>query len=795
MNLQLKEDYLDLRKKIMVKDFSRMNPMQREAVFCVNGPVLILAGAGSGKTTVLVNRVANMVKYGDAFHSTYMPEYITEDDLALMRSYLNGGEASYEEIVRLCAINPIRAYQILTITFTNKAAGELKERLSNMLPDQAQDIMACTFHSLCVRILRREIERLGFNKNFTIYDTDDSVRVIKDCLKRLNIDEKSFTPKSLVSAVGRVKDDLISPDEYTEQAQNDYRSKLIAKIYREYQASLKNAQALDFDDIIYYTVKLFETNPEVLEYYQNRYRYIMVDEYQDTNHAQYRLISLLSRKHKNLCVVGDDDQSIYKFRGATIENILSFENQFENVMVIRLEQNYRSTQTILDAANSVIANNLERKGKNLWTDNGKGEKVYSFRGTDEFAEAAFVAKTIEHNVENGAKYSDHAILYRMNAQSNSLENYFVRASIPYKIIGGLRFFERKEIKDILAYLCVINNQADSVRLKRIINEPKRGIGDTTVAAAEEISRTLGVSLFEVMETADQYQPLSRKSAALMEFAKMIRGLAGGLEGTPLDIFYDAVLQNTGYMDYMRSLGDEGITRIENLNELQSNLIKYEEQNEAADLSGFLEEVALFTDLDSYDGEQDNVVMMTMHSAKGLEFPYVFIIGMEEGIFPGMQSMYDPAQIEEERRLAYVGLTRAKKQLYVTSAASRLLFGSTQKNKTSRFLREIPQELIESEDMTLAVRHASSSELHTHGQKGSSNGSTLGISGGKTAASRQTAAPAPLQYGAGDRVHHGIFGEGMVLSVTPMGGDYLVEIAFDTKGTKKIMANFAKLTKL
>lgn len=676
MDHRFYEEYTALKRRILEKQFSRMNQQQLEAVFQIKGPLLILAGAGSGKTTVLVNRVSYLVRFGNAYHSRFMPPQIAEDDMVFLRQAAQGGQASQERLTALLADQPPRPWNVLAITFTNKAANELKSRLEDSLGPMAQDITAATFHSACVRILRREIERLGYSRNFTIYDTDDSLKVIKEAMKALHMEEKLFAPKAVLSAIGRAKDVLQGPAEMMRQAGTDYRMGSIAKVYEKYQAALKSADAVDFDDIIVLTVRLLEQFPEVLSYYQNRYRYIMVDEYQDTNHAQYRLVSLLAAGHGNLCVVGDDDQSIYKFRGATIENILSFEEQFEKARVIRLEQNYRSTKRILDAANEVIANNTARKGKSLWTGNGEGDKICLYRAGDERAEALFITEEITAHVAAGEAYSDHAVLYRMNAQSGEIERALVKAGIPYKIVGGLRFYERKEIKDLIAYLSVLNNPSDTVRLTRIINEPKRGIGDATVAAVLELSAQVGVHPLKIMSEADQYQRLQRRAAPLRSFADMMQGLMEKALEEPLEILLDAVLDDTGYLSMLQLQGFEGQTRIENIDELRSAIIKFQQESPEGTLSDFLEEVALYTDLDRADLQDDSVTLMTMHSAKGLEFPYVFVAGCEEGIFPGRMSMNSPDEIEEERRLAYVAITRAKKKLYLTTAAQRMLFGQT-----------------------------------------------------------------------------------------------------------------------
>ena len=721
-----------------------LNARQVEAVIHKDGPMLVLAGAGSGKTTVLIARVERLIESG------------------------------------------VRPWNILTITFTNKAADELKNRLVAKLGTEAADVFASTFHSMCVRILRRDGEKIGIPKSFTIYDADDSLRVVKKCLKAINLDEKQFAPRPIAGAISHAKESLEQPKELAANAEKtgDFRQKIVARVYAEYQKELHEAGALDFDDLLCETVRLFRESPETLEYYQNRWRYIMVDEYQDTNHVQYMLVALLAQKYKNICVVGDDDQSIYKFRGATIENILSFERQFPGAKVVRLEQNYRSTQNILSAANKVIEHNLERKGKTLWTANGDGSKITVRRCVDEDSEASFVADKVLDGVSVGKKYSDFAVLYRMHAQSNSIEHAFTRAGIPYKIIGGLRFYERKEIKDLLAYMSVITNPADNLRLVRIINEPKRGIGDTTVAAAERLSDATGLSLFEIFEHADEYADLSRRSSVLMHFTDTIKSLAEEAESFDAESFFDSLCEKTGYLDMLRAQGAEGEGRIENIGELKTNLMKYEEAAEQPELAGFLEEVALYTDLDRME-ETDSVLMMTLHSAKGLEFPSVFVVGMEEGVFPGMQAIYDMNEMEEERRLAYVGMTRAKRNLYLTAAASRMIFGQTNHNRISRFIEEIPDEYKEFFDETERRRQ----NVSYHFEEAPSGR----IRTEKTF----SAAPQKAQgtvFGVGDRVRHKVFGGGTVLAASPMAGDTMLEIAFDTKGTKKLMANFAKLTK-
>lgn len=720
---------------------SRLNEKQIEAVNHTEGPLLILAGAGSGKTTVLIERVAHLMETG------------------------------------------VRPWNILAITFTNKAADELRTRLSGQLGTPAGDVFASTFHSMCVRILRRDIGKLGISTSFTIYDSDDSQRVAKRCMKDLNIDDKKFSPKMILGIIGRAKDSLETPDMMEARANqsSDFRLTVAARIYRSYEKELASANALDFDDLLCYTVRLFREFPEVLEYYRDRWRYIMVDEYQDTNHVQYVLVSMLADKYKNLCVVGDDDQSIYKFRGATIENILSFESQFPGAKVIRLEQNYRSTQNILDAANNVIKNNTARKGKELWTANGEGERITVRRTQNEEAEALFVANTILDNVSHGQKYSEHAILYRMHAQSNSIERAFIRAGVPYKVIGGLRFYERKEIKDVLAYLAVMANPTDNLRLTRIINTPKRGIGDATIDSALEISTATGIPLFEILSHADEYSALTKRAPVLKHFTDMMSELIDLCETEEPDALYDKLLEDSGYLAMLKAEGPEGETRIENVNELKTNIAKYMENSADPSIAGFLEEVALYTDLDRLE-ESDSVLMMTLHSAKGLEFDNVFIVGMEDGIFPGTSAIYEADEMEEERRLAYVGITRARKKLCLTAAATRMMFGQTGRNLPSRFLREIPEELTKFTDETVTTRSCGFNNKPIT-EKVFNQGFTKAQQG----EAHETFAP-------GDIVTHKTFGKGMVLKADPMSGDCLLEIAFDKVGTKKLMANFARLTK-
>lgn len=778
-------DLINLRKEVIKKYFTHMNDMQFEAVTTVNGPLLILAGAGSGKTTVLVNRIANLVKFGDGYRSTYCPT-VTEDDIKAGEDYLNGVTDFVPDGV--FSVRQVRPWQILAITFTNKAAGELKERIAARLGEDASDIWAGTFHSVCGRILRRYAESIGYTSHFTIYDTDDQRRLMKQIMKAHEIDEKFLPPKRVLSAISDAKEKLISPAEYKAQAGDDLRLKTVAELYRIYQKRLMEADAMDFDDMIFNTVRLLQTDSDALSYCTGKFRYVMVDEYQDTNHAQYELVRLLSSGENNICVVGDDDQSIYRFRGATIENILNFEDEYGNARVIRLEQNYRSTSNILDAANAVIKNNRGRKGKTLWTDNGTGEKISVFTADDERGEARYIADRILENVKNGAKFSDHAVLYRMNAQSGSVENVFARSGIAYRVIGGLRFFDRKEIKDVIAYLQLVNNNNDDLRLRRIINEPKRGIGETTMSNAAQIAAELGISLFEVIKRADEFAALSRAAVRLRSFCDIIDELTEMSADISVSELLAEILEKTGYRQYLTESGEEPEKqeeRLQNVAEFASTIAQYEQDAQEPSLSDFLEQTALVSDIDSLDESEDRVVLMTIHSAKGLEFNNVFLIGMEEGIFPGNQSIYSGAEeMEEERRLAYVAITRAKKTLTVTNAYMRMLFGSTNRNMPSRFLKEIPEELCSFE----GYRRAPAKSEYSSGRT-----SYLDIN----AYSKAPAAPktSAAKYAAGQKVSHKVFGEGLILSVKPMGGDTLLEVAFNTVGTKKLMAAYAKLTVL
>lgn len=765
-----------------------MNDMQRKAVFRVNGSLLIIAGAGSGKTTVLCNRVANMLRFGNAYHDEE-ERALSDDDARFLERFptLEKTPEELECLSRIVSVSPVAPWNILAITFTNKAAGELKDRLHSMVGDDADKITAATFHSACVRILRREIENLGFRSSFTIYDDDDSKRVIKEAMKKLNIDEKLIGVKVIKNKISRCKDRMISAEEFAVQAQQSAELLEIraAQVYTEYQNALTAASALDFDDIIYLTVKLFEKCPDVLEHYRNLYKYIMVDEYQDTNYAQYRLVSLLAGESGNLCVVGDDDQSIYRFRGATIENILNFEKQYRGCEVIRLEQNYRSTENILNAANAVIAHNTQRKDKHLWSSLGDGEKIQIINYPTEAVEAKSVADIILEGVQNGAKFSDYALLYRSNALSRSFEGALARSGVPYKIVGGVRFYDRKEVKDIISYLALLNNPYDMIRFRRVINEPKRGIGDATVDEVVSIAEGMRMSPIEVCRSADTLPSLTRKAAALKAAANLFDELDELADTARLDELIDAVVLRSGYKQMLEASGEEGATRLENINELKSNALQLLEETPDATLPDFLEQVALVSDLDSYDAQTDRVSLMTIHSAKGLEFGTVFLVAAEDNIFPSYMSLSDPVEMEEERRLAYVAITRAKRRLYVTHTSYRMLYGKSSVNRLSTFMREIPEEYCE--------KHGERKKSDKPLQKPQKR-DYLGEQ-----AAKRTVTASPIVTGetfaAGDRVTHNVFGEGTVAAAKQMGNDCMLTIDFDNGQQKKLMANFARITKI
>lgn len=794
-----KSEILALRRAVLEKDFARMNDRQKQAVFTVNGPLLILAGAGSGKTTVLINRIANILRYGDAYNSTYLRDDLDENDIAACKAYIENGTPLTTESQEHLSVSACAPWRIMAITFTNKAAGELKDRLCTMLGETANDIWASTFHSTCARILRRDGERIGYSSHFTVYDTDDQRRLMKSILKELDISEKNITPKSILNEISRAKDSLISPAEYALTVGDDFRLKIISRAYTTYQKRLEDADAMDFDDLINKVVELFKKCPDVLEYYQNRFRYLMVDEYQDTNHAQYTFVRMLAEKSGNLCVVGDDDQSIYKFRGATIENILSFENTFQNATVIRLEQNYRSTQNILDAANAVIAHNTERKGKTLWTQNGTGAMIHLHTAENETDEAERITKIILDGVAAGRKFSDYAVLYRMNSQSLTFERNFAKSGVPHRIIGGTRFYERREIREMIAYLSVINNPSDEMRLRRIINTPKRSIGDRSVEVAAQIGQQTGETLFEVVSHAKDYPALSRAANKMTLFAAQMQGLIelNNDEEVTLGELYDELVERIDYLNFLKTDDPESAEdRAANVQELASNLRRFEEENPEGTLSDFLEEVSLITDIDNYDNNADSVVLMTVHSAKGLEFPVVFLPGMEENIFPGMASVYVPSEVEEERRLAYVAITRAKEELYIFHAESRMIFGMTNRNRVSRFVEEIPETLVEhtrSRDYSARpVSMPSFGGAKPFGEAPKTK--SVAEAGGFTPKPRVKPTPAGT-YRVGDTVLHKAFGTGLIVSATPMANDTLLEVAFDKVGTKKLFANFARLTKV
>ncbi len=802
-------------RRAIARDFQRLNQQQRQAVLDTQGPLLLLAGAGSGKTTVLINRVANLMKYGRGSDSDFVPDWVTEEDLDFLETYAQTGEGDPLRQQELCALDPAAPWTILAITFTNKAAGELKDRLSAMLGPQAEDVWASTFHSACVRILRRDIQRLGFASSFTIYDTDDSLRVIKDCLKELNLDDKQFPPRSVLGYISRAKDEMLLAEDYLAQKEKegDYRLMKIAGIYQAYQRRLWEASALDFDDIILHTVRLLLQFADVREFYQKKFRYVLIDEYQDTNHLQYLLASTLAGGSKNFCVVGDDDQSIYRFRGATIENILSFEEQYPGCRTIRLEENYRSTGRILAASNGVIRHNQGRKGKELWTKAEEGEPVTLHTAMNESDEAQYVASRILDSFSQGRAWKDHAILYRMNAQSNQLENACKRAGIPYRIIGGTRFFDRAEVKDMLAYLAVLNNPADDLRLQRIINNPPRGIGAKTVDTAQQIAAAEDSCLYAVIDNPRLYPQLERSAAKLAAFTQMMGELAALLPTMTLDEFYEELMVRTGYAAMLETKNTvEDRTRLENIRELLTSIRGYmENAGEQANLAGFLDEIALYTDLDSTGPDQDCVLMMTMHAAKGLEFPVVFVVGAEEGIFPSIRAIGEVEEMEEERRLCYVAMTRAKQRLYLTCAGQRMLFGRTSANRPSRFLEEIPDDCLERTGSPRPTAWAGQWDAAAPGfpsrqerpaqpwdsprPRRRETNTAAGDYGGFVRAmgqSNQTTgkAPAGQNYKAGDRVNHKAFGWGEIKSIQPMGGDALIEIAFDSAGTKRLMLKSA-----
>ena len=793
MTNQLISRFIAARKRFIESNFTNLNPMQREAVLTTDGPLLLLAGAGSGKTTVLIHRILNILRFGRASDSNEVPDTITEDDVLFLES-LDAPIDDFDlrRAQYLCALEPAAPWSVIAITFTNKAAAELKERLCAMLGPEADDIWAMTFHSACCRILRRDIERLGYTRSFTIYDTADSERMMKEIIRDMGLDDKTFPAKYVLSVISRQKDKMIDPSQMMEDIDNtcDYRMLHVARAYQRYQTKLKENNALDFDDIIFQTVRLLQEHEDVRTYYQRKFRYVLVDEYQDTNHMQYLLTSLLAGGYENICVVGDDDQSIYRFRGATIENILNFEKQYQGSRVIRLEQNYRSTQSILNAANAVIAHNVGRKGKRLWTANGQGDPIVVYEAADEGAEANYVAGQIITR-SKGKDFKNFAVLYRTNAQSNALEFAFKRNGIPYRVIGGMRFFDRAEVKDMLSYLCIINNRADDLRLNRIINNPPRGLGSKTIDTAVRLAQAEGKSLYSVVSDPYSYGPLEKAAGKLMQFTVIIEELAQLLDdGMSLPEFYEEVMLRSGYIAMLENKPtEENKTRLENIRELKSSIQSYVQNAEIPTLAGFLEEIALYTDIEQYNDNDDAAVMMTMHSAKGLEFPEVFLVGFEDGLFPGMRAIGEPEEMEEERRLCYVAITRAKKKLTISHAKQRMLYGRTSAALPSRFLREIPENILVKKGAVLTYQPAKSfSSAPTRYDYASAisrisptKTQQPASSGGKSAY---------LELNKGDMVQHTAFGKGMVLSVIKMGGDALLEIAFDQIGTKKLMAKTA-----
>ena len=818
--LERERRYNTAKRALFDKLYSSLNSKQREAVYTINGPLLVLAGAGSGKTTVLVERIGYIIRYGNAYKYETPNSEFTDEDIMRLERAINAPKEEIAAVLESCAVSPCPPWSVLAITFTKKAAGEMKERLEKMLGPSANEVWAGTFHSVCVRLLRRFGSQIGLDNNFTIYDETDSLKLMSTIMKERNIDDKVLPAKNVLNVIGRLKDKLTTPEEFALQAEasRDFGMRRTAELYREYAKRLKGANAVDFDDIIMRTVELLSVSAEVREFLGKRFRYISVDEYQDTNYAQFMLASLIAGGRRNLMVVGDDDQSIYRFRGATIENILNFDRTYADAQVIKLEQNYRSTSVILDAANAVIANNTNRKGKELWTSKEGGEKITLAKLDDQNEEGYYVADMINSICRKQNKtFGDFAVLYRTRAQSNALEKAFVRAGVKYYIVGDTRFYDRKEIKDIMAYLQLVSNPDDNIRLMRIINVPRRKIGETTVDAVAQIAAAEGRSMFAVIKDSAKYTALSKSAKTLTAFADLIEALRREACNKNLPDFVESVLDMTGYLQMLRDGGEAEAERCDNARELISNALEYanevlggdiapdplaEDEPTAAEnsgirftseeaektkaidlLGGFLEDVALVSDVDKLDENAQAVVLMTVHSAKGLEFPVVFLTGMEEGLFPGYRSQTDMAELEEERRLAYVAITRAKEKLYITYAKNRMLFGRTQFSTESQFVKEIPQNLIES---NLSMREKASE-----------------IEAVQTAQARKTfdrttvkpkANEGGEQFAAGDCVRHKIFGKGIVLSATKMGPDVLYEVAFDTVGTKKLMGSYVKMTK-
>ena len=793
--------FLDARRAYIRSRFPHLNPMQQEAVLQTEGPLLILAGAGSGKTTVLINRIYNLLKYGSGSDSELLPPFASED---MIRELEEHGPLADE----YAAMDPVPPWQILAITFTNKAAGELKTRLETLLGENSRDIWACTFHSACVRILRRDCDRLGFTRDFTIYDTSDSLSLIKHILKDQNLDEKYYPPRGILSEISRAKGDKILPPEFCAEAKKtvNLHRQQIGEIYTEYVRRLSVSDAMDFDDLLLFTVMLLSEHEDVLDYWQRRFRYVLIDEYQDTNLLQYELSSLIAGKYKNICVVGDDDQSIYKFRGATIENILSFEERYQGCRCIRLEQNYRSTGHILDAANAVIRNNTERKGKELWTDKPSGDLIELYTADSEKEEAQYVASKMLAGYSKGANWRDFAVLYRKNAQSNSIEFALKRNGIPYRIFGGTRFFDRAEVKDILSYLSVVSSPGDNLRLERIINTPARGIGSKSIEVALSLAAEEGKTLFDVISHADRYEDLARPAMRMRAFATLIEELRAFSEVNTPDLLFDEIIEKTGYIRALKEKNtQEDLARAENVEELKTSILTYMRESGDTTLAGYLANVALYTDLDNYDTSASAVTLMTMHSSKGLEFPHVFIIGMEETIFPSMQAIGESAEMEEERRLCYVAITRAMQSLHLVCARERMIFGKTTSNRVSRFVDEIPEEDIHKNvPKGYGYRDAAPQSYHQRSESGYGSGYDSSsivrrpVQKGfdthtiKLPVTPKTEQKPLLQLSVGDAVRHQAFHEGTVVKITPMGNDALLEIDFPAVGKKKLMLRTASL---
>ena len=789
--------FLKAKRDLFDRYYSDLNPQQREAVYTVNGPLLVLAGAGSGKTTVLTSRIVHIIKFGNAYASELVPDDISETDIDLMDACNGQNRDEAEILLSRYAVSPCPPWAIMSITFTNKAAKEMQERLHLKVHEDAttsaEDIWSGTFHSICLRILRRYSKEAGYNPGFTIYDSDDSKRLILHIMKDLNIDENGLNVRTVMNGISRAKDRLLTPARFEAQIGSDFIQKQIASIYYQYEHRLKEANVMDFDDIILNTVNLLAQNQEIRDYYQQRFRYICVDEYQDTNNAQFELIRMLSGRYHNLMVVGDDDQSIYKFRGARVENILNFDRELHHTKVIKLEQNYRSTQNILNAANAVIANNVGRRGKQLFTDNGEGEKVVIHKNGNQLDEAKYIINKIaELSIREKRRFSDFAILYRTNAQANTLEQVFSRSGIPYRVLGGLRFYERKEVKDILSYLCVISNLEDNLRLRRIINEPKRKIGETTVTAVEHLALVEKKSMFEIMEISSRYTALAKSSSKLKDFTAMIRGLQDIALTEPLPKLIEETISRTGYRQMLLESGPEGLDRLDNVNEMITNAAEYVESHDNPTLESFLEEVSLVADIDNYDTDADAVVMMTIHSSKGLEFPVLFIPGCEEGIFPSAQAAMYPDELEEERRLAYVAITRAKERLYLLHTHERMLYGRTQFNPISRFLKEIPVQYVDP-DMGDKAAEMEKKRRAERPRRNLISKEFMKQADSATGIAR--VASSLERFKVGDIVEHANFGRGEILSATDLGGDILYEIVFDNFGTKKLMSTYARLKRV